>query len=358
MKLYLIGGFLGSGKTTAIRQACLLLQQQVRVGVITNDQGEQLVDSAFIQAEQVPTREVTNGCFCCNYTNLEKSIQSLSGTERPEIIFAESVGSCTDLIATVVNPLMQFHPRLEIVVSVFADAHILLHQEKNHAPLFEAEVEYIFQKQLDEADVLVVNKIDLLQEEELKALKTYLQAQYSGKKILFQNSLTSDGIQPWLSCLQQFQLLQKRASLEVDYQIYGKGEAKLGWLDEEVEIITTDNRAVEAANGLINKIYSQIREGEYRIGHLKFLLNDGQRKRKISFVSLQGRATMFSDEGPVANKVKLLINARVQTEPAILKEIIATAIHELKREMACKVIERKMLAFKPGFPKPTHRILS
>ncbi len=54
MKLFLMGGFLGSGKTTAIQQACLLLQKEVRVGVITNDQGVQLVDRAFLQNMEVP----------------------------------------------------------------------------------------------------------------------------------------------------------------------------------------------------------------------------------------------------------------------------------------------------------------
>jgi len=64
MKLFLIGGFLGSGKTTAIQQACdVLLKEGSRVGVITNDQGEQLVDTEFIKGFNIPTLEVTEGCF-------------------------------------------------------------------------------------------------------------------------------------------------------------------------------------------------------------------------------------------------------------------------------------------------------
>ncbi len=59
-----------------------------------------------------------------------------------------------------------------------------------------------------------------------------------------------------------------------------------------------------------------------------------------------------------ANKVKVLINARVQTEPATLKQVLANAVSEVKSKMDCKIIERKLLAFKPGFPKPTHRIAS
>ena len=71
MKLYLVNGFLGSGNTTAIQMACQNLQNnQKRVGVITNDQGEELVDTAFLKNHDLPTLQVTGGCFCCNYAKL------------------------------------------------------------------------------------------------------------------------------------------------------------------------------------------------------------------------------------------------------------------------------------------------
>jgi G3E family GTPase len=71
MKIYLVGGFLGSGKTTAIIQACrILMADGKKVGVITNDQGKYLVDTAFMKFNDIPTVEVTGGCFCCNYQDL------------------------------------------------------------------------------------------------------------------------------------------------------------------------------------------------------------------------------------------------------------------------------------------------
>ena len=78
MKLVLAGGFLGSGKTTAIVSACRqLISQKKRVGVITNDQGDQQVDSAFVRGYGIPVREVANGCFCCNYDQLDTHLRSL-----------------------------------------------------------------------------------------------------------------------------------------------------------------------------------------------------------------------------------------------------------------------------------------
>jgi len=87
MDLHIVGGFLGSGKTTAITWASkLLMAQGKRVGVVTNDQGKYLVDTAFFQLSNIPAVEVTGGCFCCNYDDLEKRINQLKETQQPDVI--------------------------------------------------------------------------------------------------------------------------------------------------------------------------------------------------------------------------------------------------------------------------------
>ncbi len=123
MKLHLLSGFLGSGKTTAIQNAAsYLLQKEVKAGVITNDQGTRLVDGDFFKSLELPGEQVVNSCFCCNYLELDRKIESLIKTHNVSTIFAESVGSCTDLVATIFNPLLQFRPQLQVTVSTFADA--------------------------------------------------------------------------------------------------------------------------------------------------------------------------------------------------------------------------------------------
>jgi hypothetical protein len=52
------------------------------------------------------------------------------------------------------------------------------------------------------------------------------------------------------------------------------------------------------------------------------------------------------------------VNARVQTTPDQLKILVAEAIAEVASEKGCKFIQRKISAFRPGYPKPTHRILN
>jgi hypothetical protein len=102
-----VGGMLGAGKTSLIVAAARRLAGQGRrVGVVTNDQGSGLVDSALVRAAHVPVAEVSGGCFCCRLSDLLRACDALAA-ERPEVIFAEPVGSCVDLAATVLRPLLR-----------------------------------------------------------------------------------------------------------------------------------------------------------------------------------------------------------------------------------------------------------
>jgi len=359
LKLCLIGGFLGSGKTTAIVEAAkYLYHTKKKVGVITNDQGTQQVDSLFIKSHDIPFEEISGGCFCCNYEDLEESIQNLIVSNSPDIIFAESVGSCTDLAATVINPLLSFNTeKYEIVLSVFADIRLLVQYLKNEKGIFFDNVNYIYKKQLEEADIIVVNKIDLVNEEQLALAKKLIAAAYGDKLIHYQNSLSKESIKQWLQLIaDNFHTTSLSTTPEINYDIYGAGEAELAWLDEEIGIVTKDKSAVAAAYLLINTIYTKLTEQGYPIGHLKCLMDDGKEQRKISFSTIAVNRNDNINNQPETDRIIVLINARVQVSPPLLQKIIAHAIIETEPSAPCKIIENNISAFKPGYPNPTHRI--
>ena len=358
MKLFLIGGFLGSGKTTAIFQAARHLQQMnVMAGVITNDQGVQQVDFGYIKSGNIAAEQIANGCFCCNYDDLEKSIFSLVARVNPEIIFAESVGSCTDLAATVINPLLSFNPdQFQIVFSCFADIRLLVNFLQNEKSIFYDNVNYIYGKQLDEADIIVVNKIDLVTELQFAAAKELIEREYGDKIIVYQNSLSEEHVKYWLTVCKDFENPALRPTLEIDYANYGSGEAELAWLDEEIGIVTRNKTAMVAGYALMNKIYDEIIKHGYPISHLKFLIDDGREQTKISFTSMAIQAVQCKGNYVKTDRIKMLINARVQTSPDQLQKIIADAIDDIEVLTGSKIIENILAVFQPGFPHPTHRI--
>ena len=341
VKLHLLSGFLGAGKTTAIEQACIFLEKQnVPVAVITNDQGTSLVDGRRFLQLGVPSREVAGGCFCCNYNTLEENIRALTAANRPAMVFAESVGSCTDIIATVLKPLLDQHPEWHPTVSVFADARLL------NDSSYDPAIRYIYQKQLEEAQVLVITRSEGFPAEWKKSIRN----RFPGKQVFFNNSYNEPDIRDWLDTLASLPAQPTLPSLDIDYDIYAEGEGRLAWLDQDLTILCPRPKAQQAAHYLMTAIYNKIKKGKLSIGHLKFLL-DG--KDKISFT-----ASDFPPLPPVTanHSATLLINARVQTDPQTLSQLVATAIAETNTQYQANIHTITHKAFQPGYPRPTHRL--
>ena len=357
MKLHIVGGFLGSGKTTAITNASKVLMLGGRkVAVVTNDQGKYLVDTSFVESNEIPTGEVTNGCFCCNFNDLSDQIEALIDSAEPDYIFAESVGSCTDLVATVLKPLQLLKKELfdELTFSVFVDSRLLLdHLLQKRLPFSDA-ITYIFEKQIEEADLLIINKTDLLPVEDLKILKQLIDSGLDRKIAIFQNSLNLEDVRGWLTSLETLST-RRRLSLDIDYRIYGKGESEMAWLDEEITIDSADFSAWEKAIHFVDVMITEIRQKEIPVGHLKYLLKGEGFSHKISFATIFDEAWKNILLGHKVDKVQIMVNLRIETTPEIARKIVRKGIIAITSP-GNVVSESHEQAFQPGFPNPTHRI--
>ena len=82
----MIGGFLGAGKTTTIARLALDYQAAgKRVGIVTNDQTWDLVDTHHLRSQGFDVGEVTGSCFCCNFDGLTATVESLGRAAAPEV---------------------------------------------------------------------------------------------------------------------------------------------------------------------------------------------------------------------------------------------------------------------------------
>ena len=354
MNLHIVGGFLGSGKTTAIIGAARqLLAAGKRVGVVTNDQGKYLVDTAFVQLSDVPAVEVSGGCFCCRYDDLDARLEQLRTTARPDVIFAESVGSCADIVATVIKPLLALRADglRPASFSVFADSRLLRRWLREEELPFSEEVVYIYGKQLEEAGLLIINKADLLPPADIEAVADLSQARFPGKPIRIQNSLVAQDVTNWLAHLESGAAAPPAASLTLDYARYGEGEARLAWLDQRLIVTAPEGAGRELALQLIEAVIAAIRAEDWPVGHLKFLVRGANAEAKVSFPTLD--APNWQAEVPAlpGTRLEILINARVEAAAEALRTSIARAIAALP----LTILASDVAAFHPGQPRPTHR---
>ena len=379
VQLHLVGGFLGSGKTTAIRSACELLRSRGRrPAVVTNDQGEVLVDTRLLAGAGVATAEVTGGCFCCRYPELVERIAALAA-EGADHLFAEAVGSCVDLVRTVLNPLLRRREvALEAVTfSVLADTRLLSdYLAGRPLPFSLPALHYLFERQLAEAPLLVATKADLLGSEAgaREQLAATLQAGFPRQRLLVQDSRTAAGVAPWLQHLAGTGAVAALLpGVEVDYDRYGAAEAALAWSDREVELTGIEGRATAAARALIKKVVAALQRSDAAVGHLKFLIRDHYRDAKVSITAADlargggNESAAWAEQLPTlaGGRVTLIFNARVEMDAGSLERLIDQAVAEaaaaLNRERASAPVQlhtRSRSAFHPAYPEPIYRITS
>ena len=259
-------------------------------------------------------------------------------------------------MATVLKPLQKLKKELfkELTFSVFTDSRLLLVYLKGKKLPFSKEIAYIFSKQIEEADLLVINKIDLMPESDLDELNNLVAVQFSNKKVILQNSLDDRNIQNWVDIINNLPE-QHNISLSIDYQPYGKGEADLTWLDEEINIYTEDLSAWERAINLIDHLIAEIKEKKVNIGHLKFMLKGEGFNEKISFTTIADEN--WKSNFPVRNveNLRMMVNARIETTPEEARKLVRNSVFAISGN-GVVVTESKEDAFQPGFPNPTHRI--
>jgi len=355
----MIGGFLGAGKTTAVAAvAGHFAGQGLRVGLITNDQGSELVDTAMLRARGFSTEEITGGCFCCRFNTLTDAAQKLTDTTWPDVFIAEPVGSCTDLVATVTYPLRRIYgdaftiaPLSVLVDPIRAERLFGIAQGGK----FSDKVTYIYRKQLEEADVIVITKTDLLDDARLAHLRERLASEFPAAEILAMSVRKNEGLAPWLARMATGEQSQ-RATMEVDYDIYAEGEALLGWLNATVQLASP---AGFDSDTVLRTIAADIqrRLAGSEIAHLKMTLSPDSGLGDVAAVNLVRsdfvpELSLTLDE-PVQSG-QLIINCRAEAAPEAIRDAVQATVATLNTGDFSATLEH-LEFFRPGKPQPTHR---
>jgi Ni2+-binding GTPase involved in maturation of urease and hydrogenase len=359
LRFILIGGFLGAGKTTAIsRLARFYLGRGQKVGLVTNDQAQDLVDTTSLRAQGLPVEEVAGACFCCRFDDLVGKVGRLEEGERPDVILAEPVGSCTDLVATVVLPLKDLYgERFEVAPYpvLFKPSHGLRILRHEAGAGFSPKAAYIFRKQLEEADAIVINRIDELDAGALNELTGLVHASFPGTPVLALSARTGQGFEALTELLDQ-QGNFGRKVLDIDYDIYAEGEAELGWLNSAIRVSSGPPFDLD---GLLLEVVAGLREAfqgrGVEVAHLKVI-----GLRDVSFgvanlVSCSAQPELSLPARGSVTDAELIVNARVAADPALLEEQVRRTVTEVSQRHQARAEFLSMQSFRPGRPQPTHR---
>lgn len=361
IQLIVVGGFLGAGKTTALLELAQRLQAQgKRVAAITNDQSPHLVDSALVERRGLPVEEVTSGCFCCNFHDFADRLQTLCEKERPDVILAEPVGSCTDLLSTIMKPLRQER------AGSFGLAPLTVVVEPQRLQALRAggpnhfgreEVPYLFSKQLEEADVLLLNKCDLLTPDRRADCVAYLEENYPQAKVLCASAREGEGVAQWLALLDQRPAFDQ-SSPAIDYDTYAAAEAALGWLNARVTL-----RAPEGCDAgallleLAESLRLALRGSNSEIAHLKAGATDASGDlAKVSCVSMESPASLDVQPAQAFCDFRLILNVRAACQPDTLQAAAQRQLQMAAQAANAEILDCQIACFAPSYPNPVYRL--
>jgi hypothetical protein len=339
--LVIIGGLLGAGKTTlAIEAARRLTDAGRRVGIVTNDQGSDLVDTALARVAHVPVREVAGGCFCCRLSDLLRAADSFARL-APEVIFAEPVGSCLDLAATVLRPIL----RDEAARFRVAPLTVLVDPARAHqlADAPDSDLAYLFRHQLEEADIVCYSKTD----------NGVVPPEVHGVAGHFVSARTGEGLGEWLDLVLGHERPSGQSLISVDYQRYSDAEAALAWLNWQVRIeLAVPQSPAVVVGSLTERLEHAITLAGLEIVHVKVLdqAPTGYVRASICASGDEPVAEGTLDASPCARH-DLIVNARALGNPEQLSRAVADCLQMFGGRVDLLTRE----AFRPSPPMPERR---
>ena len=354
--MIIVGGFLGSGKTTLLWNiASRLTGQGKAVGLITNDQSPDLVDTALLSHSGADVTEVTGSCFCCNFEGLINAVKSMI-EKKADVIIAEPVGSCTDLSATIMQPLKDKYPEIDLApFTVLADPGRVLEALDKKSSLMHPSARYIMRKQMEESDIILLNKIDTLSPDDRRLLVGLLCETFPGSDVGEISAFNGDGIDGWLASVLAADKAGSRL-VDIDYDTYAEGEAVLGWLNAIVglESGSTDIDWEKYAKDTMERLAEECRQHNAEVGHVKLVIESDGKRCMANLTQLCGEIVLHGNESLTGAQANLILNARVQMPPEKLEEIVRLGFNASGKNSISATI-RTFSSIMPGRPNPTYR---
>ena len=353
-RLTLIGGFLGAGKTTLINKlAERFISDRKRIGVITNDQGKYLIDTEFVKVRGIDVEEVTGSCFCCNFPKFFENVEKLSGEGSAEYILAEPVGSCTDLIATIMAPLSSFHGK-EYSISpliVLVDGTKMIDRSLDEATLGG----YLRHHQVAEAEYLVLTKTDMLSSDAVGRFLDELQHINPFAKTIVYSAVTGEGLDEIVDIIESEEETDRKP-VDVDYERYAEAEAELGWYNGIYEFESEGLNAYEMSQALLGDLGSKYPASA--IAHAKVSLSGDGGHIKVSLIGKDLSTGGMLGTGRLNGRICLNFNARIASEPDALKSAIRETVDTVMNDMGIRGCRMTFDdCFAPGRPNPTYRMV-
>lgn len=334
-----IGGYLGAGKTTlTVALAKRLKAIGKNVAIITNDQGHALVDTEYARGSGFDVREVM-GCFCSTFPEFVRNARSIVQTSRPDVILAEPIGTSTNILSSVVEPLRAQYPE------EFDVAPFLVVVDATRAASLEGSKRLIPSHQVKEAEVVLLSKTDRLDAEGLERARTAVAALAPDARIIPYSARTGKGVDDIASLT-----LSAERSIKVlkseDHRKFAAEKSAMSWYSSTSKVSPSERVDLyDLATTVLRAAADSFPPDD--LAHVKVMITSPKVGAKMSLVADSVQTDGVRGSRYLGDEATLVVNARVMATPKRLGEVMRGAVEALPSKFSLTVNDTTESCYSP-----------
>lgn len=335
-KYMILGGFLGAGKTTTmIAFSEYLASLGKKTAILVNDLGaKHLVDAEFTSASACCCDEITGDCICYQTAELVDKLRRFRDSSNADIILSDIPGCGIGALDHVYHRLNREY-RGEFAICPFvavADPERLRVLMPERAQLhLPGEMAYLFDAQLREAEVILLNKIDLLTQADQAVYMDYLCRTYPHAKVFAVSAKSGEGIPAAMDYLYTHETAFPVIDIGYGGAEFVAAERRLSWYNRK--FYAKKPEGVFDGNAFISELFEAIRAALRAAGrnvpHLKAMArgNDGS-FAKASLIGVDYPTEFNAVLPEPKSSLQVILNARAACESEVLDFLMDTALRE------------------------------
>lgn len=360
-KYMIVSGFLGAGKTTSMIAMARCMNRRFaaegkagHAGIIANDLGaKNLVDADYTKTADVAINEITGDCICYVTEDLVDHINRLAA-DGAELVMSDIPGCGIGALDHVYIRLKEEYPGaydlLPFMCVVDPERLRMILPERASINLPE-EMRFLLDAQMAEADLIVLNKTDLLTPEELAADVEFIKTAYPDIPVMTMSARTGEGVEAVVDYVLTHRAPAEHREIGYGSDEFNAAEAQMCWYNRRFFAKERDGKNIDF-NQVIDDFMEAIRDGlieaKRNVPHLKiFAAGEGDDFVKGSLIGVDYDIEYERTLDASYTAMAIIVNARALCESEVMGEIMEDAVDAIKEKhnLKCNVLFTECFGF-------------